>query len=554
MLRRAKNVLAVLTFAALAGCQNYNFNPVGHCIIQPGATTFTLNGFTSADVLFVVDDSGSMAAKQKSLADNFQNFIDALNSINTDRVSKSLEPVDFHIAITTSSIYEDNSVPNLSSPKTTATCGSDLTCYIGAPDNPNSPTKYTCNAQGDTCGDLDKYFRGGSGCPSSSTPYPDGSFVGALGNPKVLHFDKALYKDANGQPNPTAIAALVTQFKQNVAVGDCGSGQEQHLEAAYQALDKAVRTKTQTESGWPHEAAKMILVFVGDEDDCSSPADSTNSVVSGAMAPTKDGCTADAAKPIDQQKLFNVNTRYVDYFSSLTFQTGDKKVRPLGAAFIVSTSDAACGQTSLGAGCSAGICKFNGASCTCPYSGSLCNSWSCDGWAPGNRLLSVASGLKDHGADVVVGSVCDSNFGTILANIANLLRPPNTLSLKTTPADSQVTLLRITDPSGKQRKVCKGPAPVGDTSGTYDWWFATADTNTVPVPSVPSKLVYINHATGNCELNAGETYSAEYLGMVPEGGCTADTDCSTALGGSPGQWHCTGSSGTRGTCLCNGAP
>jgi hypothetical protein len=539
MLRRAKNV-AVLSLAVLAGCQNYNFNPAGHCIIQPGSTTFTLADLSSADVLFVVDDSGSMAAKQQSLASNFGEFIKALNAINVERIGKNLDPIDFHLAITTSSVFEDNTVSDSST--TTAKCGSDGLCLIGRPrDNPTASFQYVCTP-GEDCGDLSKNFR--ADCPGGAKPYPQGDFVAASGNPKVLHFEKALYKDANGasgtRAQTDAIDALIAQFKQNVAVGTCGSGQEQHLEAGRKAIFKATHGQ-QTEGNWPHENAKMVVVFVGDEDDCSNPDNSTNSIVSTNInKPGEDGCTADAQKPIDQQRLYKV-AGYVDFFTGLAFSNGKK--RPLGAAFIASATDPACGQTNLGAGCTAAICTYNGGTC----------SGNCGGYAASTRLLAVADGLRSSGADLVVGSVCDSQFGTILANIGNLLKPPNTLKLKTTPADREVTLLRITDPTGKQRKVCNGPAPAGDTTGAFDWWFVASETSTTPTG--PSQLVYINHATGNCELNQGETYSAEYLGMVPEGGCTSSADCAAKLGGTQDKWSCTAkpeTPGVPGTCLCAG--
>jgi hypothetical protein len=90
----------------------------------------------------------------------------------------------------------------------------------------------------------------------------------------------------------------------------------------------------------------------------------------------------------------------------------------------------------------------------------------------------------------------------------------------------------------------------------YDWWFtATRDQVTDPqkAPTLATQFVFINHATANCEANPGETYSADYLGQLPPGGCDTADDCASALGGSTTQWICEGVvPGVRkGTCLCN---
>ena len=103
MLRRS---FATLALCALAGCQNYNFNPVGKCVIQPGSRRVEVGGAGTADVLFVVDDSGSMASEQASLARNFGSFVNALAQTQQQRAATGLQPFEFHIAITTSSIFE----------------------------------------------------------------------------------------------------------------------------------------------------------------------------------------------------------------------------------------------------------------------------------------------------------------------------------------------------------------------------------------------------------------------------------------------------------------
>jgi hypothetical protein len=256
----------------------------------------------------------------------------------------------------------------------------------------------------------------------------------------------------------------------------------------------------------------------------------------------------------EMEKQFQV-TELVDYFFGLG--------RPLGAAFIFPATQTQCS----GLDCQAGpVGDASGLCCAtdCPGTTGVCtNNSTCGGQSPGRRLLSAATAFRQRGADVVTGSICDPNFGTILDEIAEIVKPPSGLVLASDPAADVVTVLRIAGRDGQTRKTCRGPAPVG-TSGTaldaYDWWFtATRDSST---PAGVSRFVYINHDTGQCEANPGETYSADYLGRIPAGGCRSENDCASALGGRPADWTCFAGVGagdqcvnpatapSPGTCIC----
>ena len=68
-----------------------------------------------------------------------------------------------------------------------------------------------------------------------------------------------------------------------------------------------------------------------------------------------------------------------------------------------------------------------------------------------------------------------------------------------------------------------------------------------------SQCIAINHTNGHCEADPGQTYSADYLGMVPPGGCATRDDCASALGGRASAWSCVVEAGmARGTCTCTG--
>lgn len=660
---RARGGLALVLLLA-AGCQDYNFNPVGQCVIQPGTEGVTLSSVSTADVLFVVDDSGSMAGKQAKLAASFTTFIGNLDKANADRVAAGLQPFDFHIAVTSTSVFWNG--------QTTQTCRSDCTgaagqlvCCDGAvpvkqpkacatstdctvtgttcsttcagllgekyccgPTGAFPPGSLTevvpCSRAGTACGTFQRHFDF-AGCTASGTavdhwPYPRGDFLswtsGAAVNPRVLHFDKELYTGtanrqgftrqdlvaffSGGTLSATSGGATV---QGNVLTGTCGSGEEQGFNAARLALEKAVagtqkdtysmsagrvatwdpvtRTASST-AEWLHPNAKLVLVFVGDEDDCSAPEDPSGGVVMDGRPPGNDACVhdQDPTNPAPTgHKLYDVVGRFVDYFSSLG--------RPLGAAFIESLVSSSSQSTCSGDACVPGLCCQT--DCTDPGTAGFCvnltttpSSPVCGGQAGGTRFMQAAAELRGRGADVVAGSICDTNFGPALGQIAEIVKPPSGLTLPTQPAASEIALLRIADSSGKTRKLCGKPlapgtyASLAATQATLaDWWFTAGPDATSPAgawnPVSVSRFVYIN-PQGQCIANPGETYSADYLGQLPAGGCgddagpgSGDAMCARVLGGSAGSWTCfAGMSGSTctaptwnattkqgsGTCLC----
>ena len=123
-------------------------------------------------------------------------------------------------------------------------------------------------------------------------------------------------------------------------------------------------------------------------------------------------------------------------------------------------------------------------------------------------------------------------------------------------------LVRIESADGKSSRYCVGPAKSQAELDTKiaDWEFVDCKTGAGAFGGQTTACISINHATGHCEPNAGESYVAQYLGIVPSptadnplGGCAVVSDCQKSLGGALTDWTCTpvGSSG-RGTCTCGG--
>lgn len=565
---------AAALLAGLAACNDYQFSPVGTCVLQPGSVRIELPKTSSADLLFVIDDSPSMDPKQAELAARFQDFIRRMVDINVGRTARGLEPVDFQIAVTTSSLFTatpaesycvgGNSccqpasctdVPACSR-GTGAGCGAGEVCLQEDAFDPTfsyvAGTRSRCCtvsacASGPSC-------VAGNHCPivqtsyptplmagctpgvaTAGAPYPAGRFVSAPGNPRVLTFPKQLdWASWNtGAPDPRLVA-LVRQFQQNVLVGSCGGGEEQHLESGLASLVLAVNGGQPgvAPGTFPRPTAKLVVVFLGDEDDCSNPPGAP--LVQIGFTPGADSCSLDKHLPEASRRAYPLS-RYSDFLRVLR---ASGRVADLAAAFIVSSARCADGSYAAADVCvGPATCPVRPPAACAPPAG-VCGG----AYGAGERFLGLADLLRAQGIPVVEGSVCES-FGPILAGIADLAKPPSTLELPSQPAARAVTNVRIVDASGANVKTCQRGA---------DWCFVDcAATGGACLATGTSRCIAINHGTGQCEANPGETYTADYLGMVPAGGCATATDCAGALGGPASKWTCIVEAGmARGTCSC----
>lgn len=571
-------VLAAL-LVPLAACNEYQFSPIGRCVLQPGSVRVELPKISSADILFVVDDSPSMDPKQAELAARFDDFIRRMVDINVGRTARGLQPLDFQIAVTTSALFAATPEPTYCvggsrccptescrpvtscARGTNAGCGAGEVCTHNQVFDPtftwiagieqrcctmsSACTGHAGCAAGDRCPAIQTAYASplpthmcSPGIAAPGAPFPAGRFVAPAANPKVLTFPKALDWASWTTAAPDArLSTLVSQFRENIRVGSCGSGEEQHLEAGLAAITLAVNGGQPGvgAGSFPRAGSKLVVVFVGDEDDCSSPPGAPL-VVSG-FAPGADSCTLDKHLPAAEQRQFPV-TRYRDFFRVLR---ASGRVADLAAAFIV--SGARCADGSYAA---ADVCSGPASCPVTPPASCAPPAGVCGGaYGAGERFLELAGLLRADGVGVVEGSVCES-FGPILAAIADLAKPPEMLQLPTVPAARAMTNVRIVDGGGADVKTCRPGA---------DWCFVDcAAPSGACLASGTSQCIAIDHSGGQCEANPGETYSADYLGMLPAGGCATAADCASALGGTTSRWACVVEPGmARGTCACTGS-
>src|SRR5688572_15379707 len=161
------------------------------------------------DILFVIDDSGSMAPKQDQLRQRFPDLVKSL-----DTLAAAGNKASYHIGVVTS----DLGAPGLS-------CGKNRGAKL-QPLGAEAPI----------------------GCQGP---------VGA----NYIEYDQR-----NGTTNLPPGQDLPTTFSCMASVGDQGCGFEFTLEAAYRALHDPIPEN----AGFLRPTAILVVVFLTDEDDCSA--------------------------------------------------------------------------------------------------------------------------------------------------------------------------------------------------------------------------------------------------------------------------------------------
>jgi hypothetical protein len=214
-MRRIIGLSAILVIALATGCPNREVAKVDPNPVKEGFKDIPVNLNRDIDILFVIDNSGSMAEEQASLANNFQRFINVLETI-------------------------EGGLPNVNIGVVSSDTGSNAAGAGG------------CTANGDN-GVLQSTR--GDGAPAGC-PTPTGAFIqdwddGSGG--RIRNYDTA--------------ATLADTFSCIARLGTGGCGFEQHLESMRRALNGSVAANANFLS---RENAYLAIIIIADEDDCST--------------------------------------------------------------------------------------------------------------------------------------------------------------------------------------------------------------------------------------------------------------------------------------------
>src|SRR6266540_2749034 len=228
MSRRLRALAALLP--VLLACNDYQFSPVGTCVIQPGSVRVSLPKTSSADILFVVDDSPSMDPKQAALtATPAATACAAGNSCCATSACTD-------VAACTRGTSQGCGAGQLCvtdqvlDPTFTFVAGIQPRCCAISACTPSAGC-----SPGDRCPVFQTTYPSPlptsqctPGLATAGAPYPAGRFVSAGSNPKVLSFPKALdWASWNTATPDPRLVQLLGQFQQNIRVGSCGAGEEQ---------------------------------------------------------------------------------------------------------------------------------------------------------------------------------------------------------------------------------------------------------------------------------------------------------------------------------------
>ena len=415
MIRRAgtsvESALLLALLAALPACSSCDSVPAD-ALVDCQATT-VVPASVSTDILFVIDDSGSMSEEQANLAANLGAFIDTL----------AASPVknEFRIGVTNTSVEEFT---------VTATTG--------------------------------KSYAAG---PSAGVPYPAGALVAiktdASGNaiPGTLIYDPSLYAQTGGwggnrildKGSPT----LVADFKANVRVGLNGSGKEQPFRAARLALSDRL---LDTNAGFLRDGARLAVIILSDEDDCSDSAD--------PRATSNTQCHDKAIKNASPPVLDTV-----DDFAAFLLGPVGGEARDVAVGIIGGLDPA-----NLAPSC--------GDSATCQDT--ACST----ALDEGDRFAALAAALGPTRTQL--GSICDASFRNSLTRFAASLTP-SSLPLSGAPADWRMLVVTVTKAGGTVVPCTVGPAGAAGQS-TLDAVYSA------PALGRPAQIAFQNA----CKLDLGD--------------------------------------------------
>lgn len=252
-MRHAALASTVLLAAAgvLTGCPDRSISEINPLQGRVEAKDIPIKINRKVDILFLIDNSPSMADKQKNLADNFPKFIDVLDSIQGGRP-------DVHIAVVTSDMGSNGSLDPMPGPA------------VGQLNNGR------CAGFGDA---------GVMKMPAGVTTTPGNVFLA-----DELNMD-------GSRVGPNFNGSMSDAFARMATVGAAGCGFEQHLEAMKQALEPV----TASNRGFLRSEAFLAVIFIADEDDCSMEHSSLISADTGMLGPlqsfrcTRYGITCDTS-------------------------------------------------------------------------------------------------------------------------------------------------------------------------------------------------------------------------------------------------------------------
>jgi hypothetical protein len=429
----ARWALPAAVSTVLFGCPNQELAPLTPCTVSGVSLEVPQSGVDKVDLLFLIDNSGSMGEEQKKLAEVLPNLVAALATGNSDGkpkppgVKSDFTPVtSLHIGVVTSDMGI-NGAPAQNS------CGNKS--YL--PTERDTRTSTTR---------IDQPV-GNDGILQTTTDVAvAGIFVPPAGGGDVV-------EEVPGDPGCANVSFPPTQrFVDFMAGGDAvdaarrfgciakrgrnGCGLEQQLEAVLKALtppDSATKFTALSPNGhgnpskpggpagfnqnFLREDSILAVVVVSDEEDCSSP-DASRALFDGTSMTVNGGINVRCGLP-ENQGLLHPVARYIKGLTDLKPAAYRDRLIFAGAVGIplapntgAKTHSGAAPLDALLARPDMQFATRRNMAGTDDEPVPTCISESgAGGAAPGRRYLEVAKAFGDNG---VVTSICEDEYQSLL--------------------------------------------------------------------------------------------------------------------------------------------
>ena len=226
----------VVAALGMSACNPHPLKPASTSFSSASSSDVALEVDRKVDVLFVIDDSGSMAEEQAKLAANFAPFIETLDAAGAD----------YRIAVTTT----DDGGPG---------------CF-GTPEGGRFVARSCLDRPGDFGGQDDLFEATcAANCAYTTEELGIVPTAATLGGELAA---RPWIESFNGNDNLGEGVTALEAFQCLAPQGIVGCGYERQLESMSRALDRS-EAPGEAEFGFLRPGANLLVVIVTDEADCS---------------------------------------------------------------------------------------------------------------------------------------------------------------------------------------------------------------------------------------------------------------------------------------------
>ncbi len=414
--RVALAFLMTLGMLGTVGCQNYGFEELPTSVIREKRHNIVVPVSQNVDILFVIDNSGSMAGEQAAIARSFSSF--------TDELDENFGG-DYHIAVVTTGMESEGCRP----------------CP------PDEPWRYSCiNETGES-----GRFQDLIGHNNGTAFDPDYVFTK---NPdcRVMNSDNVweCFYDTDEDSGV-------------VFVGIRGCGYERGLAPIRAALSDRLLNSA-ANSGFFREEAILAVVVISDEEDCGEVGDISENLQGGGnhcyYAQKGVAPNGDFSDPTGKPYELTSVREYYDFLMSLK----DNRSGMVKFAAIVGVEDPDSPlETEITYVSDSGVsdanfaCEVPGCAQNCDPGDSSCVK-GCHAY-PGTRYIELASmfGLS-QGENGFVDTICQEDFSETLARLGTFVACPRVFNLSEPILDPGLANILING-EPVPRYSCSGSTP-----------------------------------------------------------------------------------------------